>query len=128
MELPLLDPLRDLARASVRRAEFRAVTMVSTACLIVVATGFLVTAGFVLLMPVIGLPATALVFAVIFAVLALAVYLFGRASNARQARRVRAAKSQAATDATRVAALARSARPLLPLVAFLAAVSLARRL
>lgn len=128
MTLPLLDPLRDLARATVRRAEFRAVTLVATACLIVAATGFLATAGFVVLMPVIGLPATALVFAALFAVLALAVYLFGRAATARQANRARAAQSQAASDISLVGALARSARPLVPLVAFLAAVGLGRRL
>lgn len=128
MALPLLDPLRDLARATVRRAEFRAVTLVATACLLVVATGFLATAGIVVLIPVIGLPATALVFAAFFAVLALAVYLFGRAATARQARQVRAARSRAATDLSLVGSVARSARPLWPLVAFLAAVGLARRL
>lgn len=128
MALPVLDPMRDMALATVRRMEFRAVTLAATACLLVAATGFLVTAGFVVLMPVIGLPITALVFAAIFAVLALAVYLFGRAATARQARRARAAQGRAATDISLVSALARSSRPLLPLVAFLAAVGLARRL
>jgi hypothetical protein len=94
----------------------------------VAATGFLATAGFVVLMPVIGLAATALVFAAIFAALAMAVYLFGRAATARQARRARAAQGRAVTDLSLVGSLARSARPLLPVLAFLAAAGLARRL
>lgn len=128
MALPLLDPLRDLASATVRRMEFRAVALVATACLLVAATGFLATAGFAALMPVLGLPATALVFATLFALLALAMHLFGRAMSARQARQARAAQKRAETDVALVATLARSARSLLPLAAFLAAVGLARRL
>jgi hypothetical protein len=128
MALPLLDPLRDMALATVRRMEFRAVTLVATACLLIAATGFLATAGFAALMPVLGLPATALVFAALFALLALGMHLFGRAMFARQARQARAAQKRAETDVALVATLARSARSLLPLAAFLAAVGLARRL
>jgi membrane protein implicated in regulation of membrane protease activity len=131
MALPLLDPMRDMALATVRRMEFRAVTLVATACLLVAATGFLATAGFAVLMPLLGLPGTALVFAALFALLALAMYLFGRAMSARQARQARAAQKRAEADVALVATLARSARsarPLLPLAAFLAAFGLARRL
>ncbi|SEO14596.1 hypothetical protein SAMN04490248_1028 [Salinihabitans flavidus] len=127
MALPLWDPLRDLARAVVNGAGIRAATAIATALLAIVAIGFLVSAGLVALMGWIGFPAAALVFAVLFALLALAVYLLGRAASARTAARVRAARSRTESDIALATALARSARPLLPLAAFLAAFVLARR-
>ena len=127
MVLPLWDPLRDLARAALGGAGIRVAAAIATGFLALTATGFLVSAGLVLLMREIGFPAAALVFAAFFALLALAVYLFARAASARQAARVRAAQTRARSDIALATSLSRSARPLLPLAAFLAAFVLARR-
>ena len=127
MALPLWDPLRDLARAALGGAGIRVAAGIATGLLALTATGFLVSAGLVLLMREIGFPAAALVFAALFALLALIVYLFARRASARQAARVRAARTRARSDIALAATLSRSARPLLPLAAFLAAFVLARR-
>ncbi|SEM19061.1 hypothetical protein SAMN05443999_11513 [Roseovarius azorensis] len=127
MALPLWDPLRDLAGTAVRSAGIRATMAIATALLAIVATAFLVSAGFVVLMREVGFPVAAIAFAALFAVLALAMHLFGRAISARQAARTMAARSRAETDIALATVLARSARPLLPLVAFVAAFVLARR-
>ena len=127
MALPLWDPFRDLVRAVFSDAGTRIAAAIATALLAVVATGFLVSAGFATLMRVIGFPWTALAFASLFALLALAAHLFGRVLAARRAARVMAARTRAETDIALATALARSARPLLPLAAFLAAFVLARR-
>ncbi len=127
MALPLWDPLRDLASTAVRGAGIRATMAIATALLAIVATVFLVSAGFVVLMREVGFPVAAMAFAALFAMLALAVHLIGRAVSARQAARTMAARNRAETGIALAAVLARSARPLLPLAAFLTAFVLARR-
>lgn len=128
MALPLWDPLRDLAGTTVRSAGIRATLAIATALLAIVATAFLFSAGFVLLMRGVGVPGAAMAFAALFAVLALVLHLVGRAVCARQAARTLAARRRAETDIALAAVLARSARPLLPMAAFLAAFVMARRL
>ncbi|NCQ24162.1 MAG: hypothetical protein COW54_00750 [Rhodobacteraceae bacterium CG17_big_fil_post_rev_8_21_14_2_50_63_15] len=127
MPLPLWDPLRDIADTAVRGAGIRATVAIATAFLVLVATVFLVSAGFVVLMREVGVPVAALTFAALFAMLALATHLFGRAICARQTARSIAARNRAGTDIALAAMFSRSARPLLPLAAFLAAFVLARR-
>lgn len=127
MALPLWDPMRDLAGTAVRGAGIRATLAIATALLAIVATAFLVSAGFVVLMREVGVPVAAMAFAALFAVLALAMHLVGRAVSARQAARAMTARNRVETDIALAAILARSARPLLPIAAFLAAFVLARR-
>lgn len=127
MALPLWDPLRDLARAAVGGAGIRAATAFATALLAIVATAFLVSAGVVVLMRAVGFPVAAMIFAALFAVLALAVHFWGRAVSARQAARNMAARNRVETDIAHAALLARSARPLLPIAAFVSAFVLAWR-
>ena len=127
MALPLWDPLSELVRAGFSDSRTRAAAATATAVPAVVAAGFLVSAGLVALMRVIGFPAAALVFAALFAVLAVIAHLFGRAAAARRAAQLRAARIRAETDIALATGLARSARPLLPLAAFVAAFALARR-
>lgn len=127
MALPLLRPLRDVLAAHVGGAGKRVATGVATALLVVVALGFAVSAGLVKLTATIGYPAAALVFAALFAVLALAVHFIGRLVTVRRAERIAEAESRVKVDIALAAALSRSARPLLPLVAFVAAFALARR-
>jgi membrane protein implicated in regulation of membrane protease activity len=127
MALPLLGPLRDLLAAYAGGVAGRAATTIATVFLAVVATAFVVAAGLVELTARTGFPVAALVFAALFAVLALAVYRFGRARSARRAARMAAAQRSAEADMALATGLARSARPLLPLAAFLAAFVLAQR-
>lgn len=127
MALRLLGPFRDLLRAHANSAGIRVVTATATAVLAGVAIVLLVAAGLVALTAAIGFPAAALVFAALFAVLALAVHLLGRLLSARGAARVTAARNRAKADIALATALSRTARPLLPLAAFLAAFALARR-
>lgn len=128
MPLPLWDPLRDVTRVALRGAGLRAAFTFLTALLSFVAACFLVTAGFVSLLQVIGLPLTALVFAILFAALALTAHLVGRALSARHAARILTAKNRASADIALAVVLSRKARPLLPIAAFIAAFSLTRRL
>lgn len=128
MALPLLGPLRDLLGAHAGAAKIRAVTITATTCLAVVAIGLLVAAGLAALTDAIGFPAAALVFAALFAILAVAVHLLGRLLLARRAARIAAAQTRAKADLALAAALSKSAPPLLPLgAAFLAAFLLARK-
>jgi hypothetical protein len=127
MALPLWDPLRDLVGIAVRGAGIRATLAIATALLAIVATAFLVSAGFVVLMREVGVPVAAMAFAALFAVLALAMHLAGRAVSARRAARTMTARNRVETDIALAAVLARSARPLLPIAAFLAAFVLAQR-
>ena len=117
MALPLLDPLRDLTRVALSGAGSRATFTCLTALL-----GF-----FAGLLPLIGLPLTALVFACLFAAFALSVYLVGRGVSARHTAKILEAKNRATADIALAAALSSQARPLLPIAAFLAAFVLARR-
>lgn len=127
MALPLWDPMRDLAGTAVRGAGIRATLAIATVLLAIVATSFLVSAGFVVLMREVGVPVAAMAFAALFAVLALAMHLVGRTASARQAARAMTARNRVETDIALAAVLVRSARPLLPIAAFLAAFVLARR-
>lgn len=78
MELPLWSALRDLVRAVCANSGARFATAVATMALSLVASGFIVLAGFVLLMPLLGVPGTALAFGALFAGLAIAVHALGR--------------------------------------------------
>lgn len=128
MRLPLLGPFRDLLAAHAGVAAGRAATIAAMVLLALVAVAFLVAAGFGALMPVIGFPATALVFAVLFAFLALGIYLLGRMRAARRVTRVALAKNRVKAELAVATAVARSSQPLLPIVAGVAAFLLARRL
>lgn len=125
--MPLLAALRGLLRARAGDAAARAATAAATVALAAVAMALLVAAGLVALAAVVGFPVAALVFAAVFAVLALVVHLLGRGLSARRAAQVAAARHRAEADIAVAATLARSARPLLPLAAFLAAFALMRR-
>lgn len=130
MAMPLLAPLRDLLAAHAGDAAGRIVTTTAALALAVAAVAFLVAAGFVALTAEIGFVAAALVFAALFALLALAIYLVGRRRTAMRAAEIAAARNRAAADIALAATLARSARPLAPLAplaAFVAAFLLARR-
>jgi len=127
MPLPLLGPLRDILGALAGAAGIRAATVTATTLLAVVAIALLVAAGLVALTAAVGFPAAALVFAALFAFLALVTHLLGRLLSARGAAGVTAARNRAKVDIAVAVALSRSARPLLPLAAFLAAFAMARR-
>lgn len=127
MALPLLDPLRDLTRVALSGAGSRATFTCLTALLGFIAVCFLATAGFASLLRLIGLPLTALVFALLFAAFALTVYLVGRGASARYTAKILVAKNRATADIALTAALSSQAQPLLPIAAFLAAFVLARR-
>jgi hypothetical protein len=127
MALPLFAPLRDLSAALAGNAAGRVAIAAATVFLTLVAAAFLVAAGLAELTAAVGFTVAALVFAALFALLALAVYLFGRALSARRTARIAAAQNRAKADIAMAAALSRSARPLLPLAAFVAAFLLARR-
>jgi hypothetical protein len=87
----------------------------------------LVSAGLVAMSRAIGFPEAALVFAVLFALLALAVHLSGRSRLARRSALISAARTRTEADVAVARALARSARPMLPLAVFLAVFALAQR-
>lgn len=127
MALPLWGPLHELGRALLAAAGARLAGAIATTALSVVAAGFFVAAGFDGLMRLIGFPAAALAFGGVFAVLALAVHLWGRRAAARQSAQAAAARTRAEADIALATALGRSARPLLPLAAFLTAFVLTRR-
>jgi hypothetical protein len=127
MSLPVLAAVRDLLRARADDAAGRALIVLATALLASVAAALLISAGLVALSQEIGFPGAALVFAMLFALLALGTHLFGQRLAARRLARVAAAQSRAAADIALATTLARSSRPLLPVAAFLAAFALARR-
>jgi hypothetical protein len=127
MSLPVLAAVRDLLRARADDATGRALSAVATALLSAVAAVLLVAAGLVALAREVGFPEAALLFSLLFALLALATHLFSRRLAARRSARVAVAQNRAAADIALATTLARSSRPLLPVVAFLAAFTLARR-
>lgn len=96
--------------------------------LALVAAGFLVSAGVVVLSGMIGFPGAAIVFAVLFALLAVLVHLRGRVLAARRAQRLETASSRFQAETVRATALAApSTGPVLPLIALVAAFVLARK-
>lgn len=127
MALPIWDPLLGLTRAALGGAGQRVICTCLTALLSLVGVGFLIASGFAILLPVVGFSSTALIFAILFAALALTAYLIGRQVSARHTARVLAAQNRAKADIALAAVLARSTGPLLPIAAFLAAFILARR-
>jgi len=126
MVVPLWAPLSKIVRARISDAGARTATMIATVSLAAVAAGLLVSAGLAALTQLTGFPAAALVFAVLFALLALAAHLIGRAVSARHAARARAAQTRALNQIVTATALGRSAAPLLPLAALVAAFIVAR--
>jgi preprotein translocase subunit SecF len=127
MGLPLLDPLRDAARTAVEDAGDRAMATLVTAALAVVAAGLFLAAILVALSRVIGFPLAAGLLGAVFAGLALAVYLSGRARARRRAERMARATERVTADIALAKSLVRSAGPILPVAAFLGAFFLARR-
>jgi hypothetical protein len=127
MALPVLTTVCDLLRVRADDVAGRVLIVLATALLATVAGVLLTAAGLVALAREIGFPGSALVFALLFALAALATHLLGQRLAARRLARVAAAQSRAAADIALAATLARSSRPLLPVVAFLAAFALARR-
>lgn len=127
MALPIWDPLLGLTHAAVGGAGLRVSSTCLTALLNLVGVGFLVASGFAILLPVVGFPSTALIFAALFAALALTAFLMGRQVSARHAAQVLATQNRAKADIALAAVLARSNGPLLPIADFLAAFILARR-
>ncbi len=105
----------------------RAATVAATGALALVAAALLVAAGLVALSAAVGFPLAAVIFAVGFGALALAVHLLGRAHSARRAAQAAVTRHRAEADIALVTAVARSARPLLPFAAFVAAFALVRR-
>lgn len=127
MSLPLWGPLRDALGLAGRDAGERAVIGASTLALVVLALGFGVAAGLAALVPVMGFAGAALVFAALFAALALAVHLAGRVRAARRAEEIAQARRRAMADIAAIAAGARTARPLLPVLVFVVAFVMTRR-
>lgn len=128
MPLPLLAPLRDLLAAQACDAARRGAMTAATVLLGAVSASLLVAAGLVALTAAAGFPVAALAFGALFAVLALALNLLGRARARRRAARIAAARLRARSDIVLAMADGRTPRPLLPLAAFLAAFALARQL
>lgn len=127
MGLPVLDPLREVARTAMGDAGDRAMTALVTVALAAVAAGLVLSAGLVALSRVIGFPLAASLSGAVFAVLALAVHLSGRVRARRRAEQVARATQRAKADIALAAGLAGSARPILPVAAFLAAFLLTSR-
>lgn len=126
MTLPLWQPLRDAMSMTVRDTRDRAATALVTLGLVVLALGFGVAAGLAALVPVMGFAGAALVFAALFAAMALGVHLAGRARAARRAERIARARQRAMADIAIISTSARAARPLLPLLAFVLVFALMR--
>ncbi len=127
MAWPLFEPLCDLGRAGLRACAGRAMIAAATFGLALVAAGFLVAAGVVALTGLLGFPGAAVLFAGLFAVLALLVHLRGQVLALRRAERFAEARSRAQADAMYTALAAGSAGPILPLVALVAAFVLTRK-
>ncbi|MCH8488484.1 MAG: hypothetical protein LAT81_00965 [Oceanicaulis sp.] len=127
MMLPLLAPLRDLIAGHAGKAAEQAATTTATFLLGGVAAGFLTAAGVVSLATIIGFPLAALVFAALFAVLALGVHLYARRRAARRAAQIASAEGRAIADAATASALVKLAVPLLSLAGGIAAIVMARR-
>ena len=126
MALPLWQPLRDAISTAVSDTRDRAVTAFVTLGLVVLALGFGVAAGLAALVPVMGFAGAALVFAALFAAMALGVHLAGRARAARRAEQIAHARQRAMADIAIMSTSARAARPLLPLLAFVLVFALMR--
>lgn len=128
MAWPLLDPFCDLARIGLRTCAGRVAVKATTLGLALIAAGFLVAAGVVALSGVLGFPGAAVLFALLFALLALLAHLRGQVLDSRREQRLAAARSRAKAGMIHGAALAaRSAGPALPIVALVAAFVLARK-
>jgi hypothetical protein len=128
MALPLIGSLRDVLRAQADESTGRAATVLARALLAAAATALVVSSGLVALAGVIGYPYAALVFALVFAILALAIPSLMKRRTLRRSAELAIARNRAEADVALAAALLRSARPFLPIAVFLAAFSLARRL
>jgi hypothetical protein len=76
MALPLWQPLRDAISTAVSDTRDRAVTAFVTLGLVVLALGFGVAAGLAALVPVMGFAGAALVFAAVFAAMALGGFIW----------------------------------------------------
>jgi hypothetical protein len=116
-----------MVRARAIDAAGRVSMAVAVVLCVALAAMFFVLAGLVGLAQVIGFPLAALVFAALFAVMALALWMIGRVLASRRSARIAITQTRATADLALAAVLVRSARPALPLVAFLAAFALARR-
>ena len=127
MALPLWEPLRDAMGMASRDAGDRAATGFATLALVALALGFGVAAGLAALVPVMGFAGAALVFAALFAMLALAVHLAGRARAARRAEQIAQARQRAMADIAAITAGARAVRPRLPVLVFVVVFALTRR-
>lgn len=127
MRVPLTGAVRDMLRARAIDAAGRVSMAVAVVLCVALAAMFFVLAGLVGLAQVIGFPWAALVFAALFAVMALALWMVGRVLASRRSARIAVTQTRATADLALAAVLVRSARPALPLVAFLAAFALARR-
>lgn len=127
MGIPLTGALRDFLRARAVDTAGRVSMAIAVVLCVIVSAILLVLAGLAGLAQVIGFPAAALVFAALFAILALGLRLIGNAAAARRSARMAIAQNRATADLALAAALARSVRPVLPIVAFIAAFTLARR-
>ena len=126
MILPLWQPLRDAMSTAIRDTGDRAVTALVTLALVVLALGFGVAAGLAALVPVMGFAGAALVFAALFAAMALGVHLAGRVRATRRAERIAHARQRAMADIATISTTAGAVRPLLPLLAFVLVFALMR--
>jgi ABC-type transport system involved in cytochrome c biogenesis permease subunit len=127
MVTTLLDPARMIVQTLLRDSSDRAKVGIARLGLSVVAAGLLGSAGLVALTEVVGYPVAAIVFAVIFGLLALAAHLTGRVLAARQAQRMALARNRMTADLALGTSVLRSALPILPVLAGLAVFSLVRR-
>ena len=125
---PLLrDALYDLVRTVFAKSGAQLAVVLATMALLLVSLGFIVLAGFVLVVPLIGIPVTALAFGALFSALAIAVHAWGQRFIRRQAEKAAASRARAVDDIVLAAGALRLAGLLLPAAAFLAAFVLARR-
>lgn len=127
MGMPLLGALRDLASAHAASAKVQVSATLVTILFGFAAAALACAAGLVALTDAMGFPIAALVFAAMFAGLALGVMLAARGFVSRTKAEAAKAQNQVKHDIALATSLYRTARPLLPLAAFLAAFALARR-
>lgn len=127
MGMPLLGALRDLAIARAEFAKVQVAATLATTLFGFAAAALVCAAGLVALTDALGFPIAALVFAAMFAGLALGVTLAARGFASRTKAKADKAQNQVKLDLALATSLSRAARPLLPLAAFLAVFALARR-
>lgn len=127
MVMPLLGALRDLAAARAASAKVQVSATLVTILFGCAAAALVCSAGLVALTDAMGFPIAALVFAAMFAGLALGVMLAARGFVSRTKAEAAKVQNQVKHDIALATSLYRTARPLLPLAAFLAAFALARR-